>query len=171
MKKKIILSLSLCLMLCMGIACLANAEMPFEEDTALYERFTEALAADGFTIETEDTMSKSVFNYDGVDFTTVSYVPIQGLTYNIDYENGEIFMVFLSIEPDTAAAESADTIILALLRLVDSDYTDDAAEVDFMNELRQGEEMLPRGEKVFQIFNPNGDDVEFTGNLNVMVYY
>lgn len=159
----------LCFALC---ACaLASGELPWAEDAELYDAFAAELSALGFDVREEDVMSIDVNNYDGVDYTAVAYTPIDGLAYNLDYENASLYMVFLTIAPDTEAYARADEIVLALLRLLDSDDESDGSETDFIAQLRADEDMRQRGDYTFQIIDYSKHDGASMQDLTVMVYF
>lgn len=170
-KKAIGLSIVLSLLLSLLLPCAALAEFPHEEDADLYGRYAEELTALGFAVETEDVMSTSSFNYDGTEYMTISYAPIDGLTYNIDYEDDSLYMVYLAFLADTEAFDRAGDLILALLRLTDPEYTDDGSEGAFLAELSESGERVERGGLAFQIIDYGEDAPAALEALHAMVYF
>lgn len=170
MRRKV---LAACLLLAfaVGLGTSALAELPFDDDYAVYSAYVSALSGDGHALAEYETADKSFNHYDGVDNVTVSYTPVEGLQYSLDYEDDTLFMVYLSIAPDSPLLDDPFAVILPLMEQYDTAFEDTTSEEMFLTQLMETQQITDRGDKQYQLLLPNPDASEFYQSLHMMIYF
>lgn len=160
------------MMICLGAApALATEDYPLEEEMIVYQTFRAALEEAGFALHAEDIPAVDYSNYDGTDFVTVTYSPVEGLRFLIDYEDASIYMICLSLHPEAEVYARAGDCMTAALQAVEPAFESGKQAANFLAKLEESGSKTEYEGRDYQVMQPVEGGSDLYETLNLMVTY